>query len=84
MAQGVLVEERQELAHERVREMHRSLGADRATGDGDFVWLPGEMEPPAFRDTTVKSGQRYRYVITAVDRLGNESGRSEPAEAEAP
>ena len=56
----------------------------RATGDGDFVWLPGEMEPPAFRDTTVKSGQRYRYVITAVDRLGNESGRSEPAEAEAP
>lgn len=56
----------------------------RAAGDGEFFRLPGEIEPPSFRDTTVKSGQRYRYVITAVDRLGNESGRSEPAEAEAP
>jgi fibronectin type 3 domain-containing protein len=56
----------------------------RAVGDGPFVRIPGEIEPPSFRDTQVQTGQRYRYVITAVDKLGNESGRSEPAEAEAP
>lgn len=56
----------------------------RALGDGEFVRLPGEIEPPAFRDTTAQRGQRYRYVVTAVDRLGNESGRSEPVEVEAP
>jgi hypothetical protein len=56
----------------------------RAVGDGPFVRIPGEVEPPSFRDAQVQTGQRYRYAITAVDRLGNESGRSEPAEAEAP
>ena len=56
----------------------------RALGDSDFVRLPGDIVPPSFRDLAVKSGQRYRYAVTAVDRLGNESGRSEPAEVEAP
>lgn len=56
----------------------------RAEGDGPFVRIPGEIEPPSFRDAQVQSGRRYRYAITAVDRLGNESARSEPAEAEAP
>ncbi|MBY0502621.1 MAG: hypothetical protein K2X03_01845 [Bryobacteraceae bacterium] len=56
----------------------------RALTNGEFVRFPGEIDAPAFRDTTTKSGQRYRYAITAVDRAGNESGRSEPAEIEAP
>jgi fibronectin type 3 domain-containing protein len=56
----------------------------RAVGDGPFVRIPGEIEPPAFRDMQVQTGRRYRYVVTAVDKLGNESARSEPAEAEAP
>ncbi len=56
----------------------------RALGDGAFVRLPGQVEAPSFRDAQIQTGQRYRYAITAVDRLGNESARSEPAEVEAP
>jgi len=56
----------------------------RAVGDGPFVRLSGEVQPPSFRDAQIQSGQRYRYAISAVDRLGNESAHSEPAEVEAP
>jgi hypothetical protein len=32
---------------------------------------------PAFRDNSAKAGSRYWYSITAVDRAGNESARSD-------
>ena len=47
---------------------------------------PGErvsaevLPSPAFRDMSVKSGRRYFYRVTALDRAGNESPRS-PATA---
>jgi hypothetical protein len=31
---------------------------------------------PAYRDTSVKTGQKYWYTVTAVDRSGNESAPS--------
>jgi hypothetical protein len=34
---------------------------------------------PAFHDATAARGMAYRYVVTAVDAKGNESGTSEPA-----
>jgi hypothetical protein len=37
---------------------------------------------PAFRDMNVEPGHRYSYTVTAVDRSGNESARSEAASAE--
>ena len=37
---------------------------------------------PAFRDDSVQAGRKYWYVVTAVDRAGNESGPSEPALAD--
>jgi hypothetical protein len=37
---------------------------------------------PAFRDVSVQAGHRYWYVVTAVDRAGNESGPSQPAAAD--
>jgi hypothetical protein len=37
---------------------------------------------PAYRDTSVQSGHRYWYTITAVDRAGNESGPSETIPAD--
>ena len=52
---------------------------------------PGERGPslqaellgsPVYRDLTVQSGHRYFYVVTAVDRTGNESDASEPAIAD--
>jgi hypothetical protein len=37
---------------------------------------------PAYRDVTVQPGHRYWYVVTAIDRAGNESAPSEPAAAD--
>jgi hypothetical protein len=38
-------------------------------------------EIPAYSDKAVESGKTYRYVVTAVDKSGNESERSAAAEA---
>jgi fibronectin type 3 domain-containing protein len=42
--------------------------------------LTQELLPtPAYRDTSVQPTRRYWYVVTAVDRAGNESAPSPPA-----
>jgi hypothetical protein len=42
--------------------------------------LTQELLPtPAYRDTSVQPARRYWYVVTAVDRAGNESAPSPPA-----
>ncbi|HXO60496.1 MAG TPA: hypothetical protein VN850_01685 [Candidatus Acidoferrales bacterium] len=42
--------------------------------------LTQELLPtPAYRDTSVQPVRRYWYVVTAVDRAGNESAPSPPA-----
>ena len=42
--------------------------------------LTQELLPtPAYRDTSVQNARRYWYVVTAVDRAGNESAPSPPA-----
>jgi len=35
------------------------------------------LPSPAYRDTSVQSGQHYWYTVTAVDQAGNESARSQ-------
>ena len=41
--------------------------------------ITSELLPtPAVRDTTVEPGHRYWYIVTAVDRAGNESAPSTP------
>ena len=40
------------------------------------------LPTPAYRDTSVQPGHRYWYTVTAVDRAGNESTPSPPAEAD--
>ncbi|HET7106031.1 MAG TPA: fibronectin type III domain-containing protein [Candidatus Acidoferrum sp.] len=37
---------------------------------------PELLPSPAYRDNSAKSGQRYWYTVTAVDRAGNESPSS--------
>jgi len=37
------------------------------------------LSTPAYRDTSVLPARRYWYVVTAVDRVGNESAPSPPA-----
>jgi fibronectin type 3 domain-containing protein len=40
---------------------------------------PQLLPTPAYRDTSVQPARRYWYVVTAVDRAGNESAPSPPA-----
>ena len=56
----------------------------RALEDGPFAKVAELIEAPAFSDGKLEAGKRYRYAITAVDLTGNESGRSQIAEATAP
>lgn len=37
------------------------------------------LQSPSYRDTSVQPGKQYFYVVTAVDRAGNESGPSAAA-----
>ncbi len=46
--------------------------------------IADSLQMPAFSDTDVVSGRRYRYSVTAVDRLGNESKPSATVEQVAP
>jgi predicted small lipoprotein YifL len=62
----------------------RSADADgynlfRAAGDGAFTLLVQRHPLPAYLDTQVEPGMRYRYAVAAVDDVGNESIRSPEA-----
>jgi fibronectin type 3 domain-containing protein len=70
---------------------NRNLEADfkgyhvyRALEDGPFTRIAELLPAAAYSDGKLESGKRYRYVVTAVDVNGNESARSQVAEAIAP
>jgi hypothetical protein len=74
-----------ELAWERNSEADfRGYRIYRATGDGAFARIADLVEAPNYSDKNIESGKRYRYAVTSVDQLGNESERSQSAEATAP
>ena len=56
----------------------------RAVGDGKLEKIADLQDAPSYSDRKLESGKRYRYAVSAVDRLGNESGQSEPVEITAP
>lgn len=56
----------------------------RALADGPFERLPGLRERPSFSDSKVEAGKHYRYAVTSIDRLDNESKQSAAVEAAAP
>jgi hypothetical protein len=53
----------------------------RDAGSGQFERIGESKDTPSFSDKTVEKGKRYRYMVTAYDKLGNESKPSEIAEA---
>ncbi|HBY60132.1 MAG TPA: hypothetical protein DEH78_09940 [Solibacterales bacterium] len=56
----------------------------RAEGDGELRKHTDRLPSPAFSDRAVAAGRRYRYAVTAVDAIGNESAASPPVEMVAP
>jgi fibronectin type 3 domain-containing protein len=48
----------------------------RAVDDGQLALYAGKVGVPAFTDSKVEAGKRYRYAVTAFDKAGNESMRS--------
>ncbi len=52
----------------------------RASIIGDFTRIAESPTSASYRDSAITAGQTYRYLITAVDRKGNESPKSAPVE----
>jgi len=55
----------------------------RAVGDAAFEKLAGPIDAPVYSDRAIEMGKRYRYAVTAIDTIGNESARSAVVEATA-
>jgi hypothetical protein len=56
----------------------------RATGSGPFDRIGELVETPAYSDHAIQGGKQYRYQVSAVDQIGNESQRSGIVAATAP
>lgn len=52
----------------------------RAEAGGPFVKIADTSNIPTYSDRAVEHAKTYRYTVSAVDQLGNESARSAPAE----
>jgi fibronectin type 3 domain-containing protein len=52
----------------------------RSVGDAPFERIADMIEGPSFSDKNVEAGKHYRYTVSAVDQLGNESNPTAPAE----
>lgn len=73
-----------DLAWERNTESDfKAYRVYRALGDG-APQLLAEIDTPTYVDRAVEAGKRYRYQISSVDQLGNESPRTPVAEVTMP
>ena len=70
-----------ELGWERNTEADlRGYRVYRAADGGAFEPVAGPLAAPNFSDRPVESGKTYRYAVSAVDMLNNESALSAPVE----
>jgi hypothetical protein len=53
----------------------------RSVDNAPFVKVASLITAPTYHDTDVQPGKSYRYQVSAVDLLDNESARSEPVPA---
>ena len=56
---------------------YRVYRSEEENGRGSLL-TANLLPSPAYRDTSVQTGQHYWYTVTAVDQAGNESPRSQP------
>src|SRR5271166_1268187 len=74
-----------ELGWERAAERDfKEYRVYRSTDDEPFEKIAEGLEGPSYSDSKVEPGKRYRYRITALDQVGNESQASVIVEAAAP
>ena len=55
-----------------------------AGGSAERISGPKPVVPSSLTDATVVAGHRYAYAVSAIDRDGNESARSDEVEEELP
>ena len=73
-----------ELAWTRNTESDfRGYNIFRSVDNGPFEKIASLIEAPTFSDSMIEAGKKYRYTVSAVDLTGNESPRSQPADATA-
>jgi fibronectin type 3 domain-containing protein len=71
-----------ELAWTRNSEKDfRGYNVYRSTDGGPFEKIADLVPSPAYSDSKIEPGKKYRYEVSAVDTAGNESERSTPADA---
>ena len=74
-----------ELEWERNTEADfKGYNVFRSVDGAPFEKVASLIEAPTYSDMNVQPGKTYRYEISAVDLLGNESTRSEPVQAALP
>jgi hypothetical protein len=56
---------------------YRVYRSEQQAAKGELL-TPDPLLSPAYRDTSIQPGHHYWYVVTAVDRSGNESAPSVP------
>jgi fibronectin type 3 domain-containing protein len=56
----------------------------RAEGTGELAKIAEAPTAPNYSDRQVRSGVRYRYAVSSVDKAENESAQSAPVELVAP
>ncbi len=56
----------------------------RSEGDAEFKVLVENITQPTYSDRSAARGKRYRYAVSSVDNLGNESEKSKSEELTLP
>ena len=73
-----------ELAWTRNTESDfRGYNVFRSVDNGPVQKIATLIEAPTFSDSMIEPGKRYRYTVSAVDLVGNESPPSQPADVTA-
>jgi hypothetical protein len=67
-----------------VEDDFQGYNVRRSADMGPFELIAPLLATPAYDDRAVESGKQYRYTVSAVDMLGNESGPSEPVSVVVP
>ena len=74
-----------QLSWERNQEADLALyRVFRSVGEGALVKVFESPTAASYRDSDIKSGQIYRYAVSAVDKKGNESPKSQAVEIRIP